>query len=187
MSSILGWIDGLFGGSSTGDKTQSSITSVNNIINQAITTNIQNCITNNSGSQSLTINGVNNCNISDISQLQTMTINASCVTQQSVLNSMQTSVINALQNAAATNSQDILSLFKNAGTDVNTAISNNVSNVFSATNMQTIMTNLSNSQSLTISNCNGTTIQTISQQQLANALSTTISAQIVQNAGVHNG
>ena len=90
------------GGSSS--KNTSSI--INQIVNSAITTSIQNCASGVSQNQVLNVIGNNNQNVNfgDINWTQAATIDAQCLQSSSVQNTLSTNVQNQLQQFSTSQS-----------------------------------------------------------------------------------
>lgn len=157
---------------------QSSISqsSVSTAVTQTIISSLQNCGGSASSTQELNVSGSNNV-VSGITMNQTAALNFTCLSNPQQLSALQSQISNTI---ASQLSQSSVGDTSGGAAATKTAISNEVANSFSASNIQNCFANLAQVQKVAVSGSGNT----VSNVDMSTAITATVSCVSSQIAGM---
>jgi hypothetical protein len=130
--------------------------------------------------QSLTIDATSGSNINGVTLTQQAQISTQAMQSAQTVSSMQTDLINQLQQSAVMSSPAVLSAFSDSQDNVNAYISNEVQNKLTSSVLQQCALNINQDQSVTII-ATSSTVSNVDVSQVIDAYSSCVSSALTSN------
>jgi hypothetical protein len=186
MAFLAGAVGGLFGGGGSSSKATQTVETKSAV--DVMTRNIMNCSSNTFGVQEFIVSGSYN-KISNVKQVQALTLSATCSQENKDITNLQAAVANELTTAASAHSQALLGVLGGSKTQIDQNIKNEVSQKISKETVANIVNTVNATQRAIISGDNNI-IDNFSQEQTMSlvfdacqkALSQLTAVQAIENA-----